>query len=191
MSLKKTLIFVLGLVCICGLALLVLNRTQSFKAPSKDKAKKEIHLEKKQDQPQKSHPSSLNGANQTSSPSPGLVSKDFKKEALIIKNLSENYPQSKRDLMALLTQDQEINPAPVHSAEEIAQNKKGALKVLALKVLVEKEKDKDQLYKDLNEISERSSDAALVKIVEEVLKADQQGRNFFDDFSEAISSMPL
>jgi len=107
--------------------------------------------------------------------------------------LASDYPSSKSALIAhILKKDpyeelgQEVKP---HSLDEIKQRQRGALKIIALRVIVENEKDKQTLLKDLIELKSQLTDPTLKAITQAVYDSAIKDRPFFEDFPKAVSRL--
>ncbi len=121
---------------------------------------------------------------------------NMRTEILKIKALVGNFPQSKPQLISIITSENPFHSkkkeAKAHSREELLQRKAGAVKILALRKLVELEKDKTNLMHDLITISRNAKDPSLAKIAKASLLSLEQGRSFFDDFRNGVNTeMPL
>lgn len=131
--------------------------------------------------------SSQNGKNNSTQSS-------FVKQQKAILLLGKNYPQSKEELMTLVLaespfKNKEVKP---HSTDEITQQQQGALKVLALRMILKSSsssKDKEQLMADLQTIIKNAKDPTMSKVARAVLKSVKRGRPFFKDFGDAISQL--
>lgn len=131
------------------------------------------------------------------SSSPSKNSKDKTTTTLKnIKDLAENFPQSKPQFLSIITADDpfssEKNSLNAHSEDELLQRKLGAVKILALRKLVELEKDPASLKNDLVSISRNAKDPTIAKIARAVLQSSKQNRSFFEDFRNGINTdLPL
>lgn len=118
----------------------------------------------------------------------------FKKEAKEIIELAEDLPDTKETLIEIvLKKDIYKDPAKKvapHSASEIYQNQQGALRVLALKALMESGLDNESIKSDLSYIIKNAQDPTIVKIASAARDSVNKGRSLFDDFPKAIGSMP-
>ena len=128
----------------------------------------------------------------TSPQEPVTLSFQAKQEEII--ELGENYPQSKEKLMALILSADPFKNRAVkpHSTDEIEQQKQGALKVLALRMILKNSsspKDKEQLIDDLQTIIEKAKDPTMSKVAQAVLKSVKRNRPFFRDFGDAIKQL--
>ena len=117
----------------------------------------------------------------------------FQIEAQKVQDLARDLPATKTKLIEILSQEdhfkqgeKEVRP---HSIDELTQNQIGAVKVLALKALMEQDTDDETLKKDLNHIIKNAKDPTIVKIARAAKGSIDQGRSFFDDFVEAVSRM--
>lgn len=114
----------------------------------------------------------------------------YKNEVRKVQKLSENFPESKDKLLTLINNadpfkkdGRSVRP---HTSDELTQRKIGAVKILALKALIEKETQKDILKRDLVNISRNALDPTITQIAKAALESEEQGRSLFDDFNEAI-----
>lgn len=120
----------------------------------------------------------------------------FEEELKKVQRLSENFPESKPELIAIITSanpykstDLEIK---AHSTDEILQRKIGAVKIVALRELVNRELDKDSLKKDLISIARTANDPTITKVARAALKSVENDRSLFDDFRDGVDTqMPL
>ncbi len=119
-----------------------------------------------------------------------LVNREEVQEILA---MAQDYPHSKSALINhILEKDpyeqlgQEVKP---HSLDEIKQRQKGALKIIALRVIVENEKDKATLLRDLTELKGRLTDPTLKAITQAVHDSASKDRPFFEDFPKAVSRL--
>lgn len=119
-----------------------------------------------------------------------LVNREEVQEILA---MAQDYPHSKSALINhILEKDpyeelgQEVKP---HSLDEIKQRQKGALKIIALRVIVENEKDKATLLRDLKDLKSRLTDPTLKAITQAVHDSASKGRPFFEDFPKAVSRL--
>ncbi len=116
----------------------------------------------------------------------------FQEKAKEILSFTENYPENKDKLIEVVSskdvfKDNEQEPVP-HSVNDILQQKEGALRVLALRLLMENE-SKDTFKEDLGKIIREAKDPTMSKIAQEVLKSVEKGRPFFEDFPNAIENL--
>ncbi len=114
----------------------------------------------------------------------------YKNEVRKVQKLSENFPESKGDLLILINNADPFKEngrvVKPHTRDELTQRKIGAIKILALKTLIEKETKKDLLKRDLINISRNALDPTITQIAKAALESEEQGRSLFDDFNEAI-----
>jgi len=116
---------------------------------------------------------------------------DYKKESEKLARLKETFPNSKRELVDIVLNENPYKSAKAHSAAELAQRQQGALKVEALKTIFKLEKDKPQLRQDLLAISERAQDPVISKIASAALNSLDKGRPFFEDTTKALENLPI
>lgn len=189
------------------LALAVLGLLASFYSDqNKDQIKtakvtlKTLQAENKGEQPQ---PKDLTQAavhdhdhKDKESDSPGELkaypeSFDFKLEKENLDAFKKSYPESKRKILDFILNKNKYSAAQAHSAAELAQRQVGALKVEALKILFDQEKDKAVLKQDLLLIAERAEDPVMGKIAQSALRSLEQGRPFFSDTVKALENLPI
>lgn len=95
------------------------------------------------------------------------------------------------ELVALVVSQ---NPIPSgsdpHSASSYQHQREAAVRVYALRRLSE-ELSLENFEQVVSEIEQQASDAALVNIAREALKAKQRGGNYFVEMTQGIRSMPL
>lgn len=120
----------------------------------------------------------------------------YKKEVQKVRNLSQNFPESKLELLAIITTKdpfKAVNKTPKpHTTDELLQRKIGAVKVLALRALVINEQNKNTLKKDLISIALNAGDPTITHIAKAMLKSAEDNRSFFDDFNNGLDlEMPL
>lgn len=108
----------------------------------------------------------------------------------ILKSIVENNEIKKEDLISVIIEEKSVNHHNPHSVEAIRENKRGALKVLALKKLVTSLNKQEQTSL-LIEIINRAKDPTIAKIASSYLKSLKQGRSFFKDFKTAIEDLPI
>ena len=78
-----------------------------------------------------------------------------------------------------------------HSFDEILQRQMGAVKVFALKVLLEKEKSRDEKLQSLRLIFQQAKDPAVKSIAKAAFESTQKNRPFFKDTVTAISQLSV
>lgn len=87
-----------------------------------------------------------------------------------------------------------VNPIPSgtdpHSATSYQHQREAAVRVYALRRLSE-ELDLENFEQIVLEIEQQASDAAIVNIAREALKAKRRGGNYFAEMTQGIRSMPL
>jgi Asp-tRNA(Asn)/Glu-tRNA(Gln) amidotransferase B subunit len=125
----------------------------------------------------------------------GTKNFQYQRELAKVGRLLKSYPASKNQLLELVTEQDPFkisgNEAKPHTVSEIVQNQMGALKVMALRGLVEGEQDSQVVENILESIISRAKDQTMVHISKAVLEARRQGRSLFKDFPDAIADMPL
>jgi len=109
--------------------------------------------------------------------------------------LSDSYPEEKERLLAIakspnpfLEQKITVNP---HTTQDIKQEELGAIKVMAIRVILEKEKSKATILNDLSNIIREAQDPTIVAIAESMQRAVKNNRDFSNDYIEAINNMPI
>jgi len=116
---------------------------------------------------------------------------NFRNAQASLEKLKKNYPRSKQELLNLVLTPNEFANAEPHSAAELAQRQKGALKVEALKTLTALEKDSDRLKEALEMIFKTSEDPVMRKIAKAALESQAKGRSFFSDTVKALGDLPI
>lgn len=138
------------------------------------------------------------GSSLISSPSRKEHTSDFPnfnyaEESQQIFKLEKNFPRSKPELIKIIVspdrfqvENKKVEP---HTNNEITQRQMGALKVLALKVLMTNETSKGTLSKDLQSIIQAAQTTTMKNIATAALDSHEKGRNFFPDSVNAISHL--
>ena len=108
----------------------------------------------------------------------------------ILNKISRSENVDKKDLISVIIEEKSSNNYDPHSVEAIRENKKGAMKVLALKKLVTSLNKQEQTSL-LIEIIDRAKDPTISKIAASYLESLKQGRSFFKDFKTAIEDLPI
>jgi len=116
---------------------------------------------------------------------------NFQDAKASLEKLKKNYPKSKRDLLNMILAPNEFASAEPHSAAELAQRQKGALRVEALKILTTLEKDPERSKEDLKMVLKNSQDPVMKKIAKAALDSQAKGRPFFSDAVRALENLPL
>lgn len=105
--------------------------------------------------------------------------------------LAKDFPQSKNRILEFILDEKEVKKAKAHTSLEKENFRQGALKVLALQILVQNEKNPKILENDLEEIIHKSKDSSISKLASDALSSHKKGQDIFKDLPEALSSMPL
>lgn len=124
-----------------------------------------------------------------------IASFNYKQEAQKILNLAKQWPASKSMLLQITLGEDEfkknnISVAP-HTANEIRQRQMAAVKIMSLRVLLEKELSKEKKLQDLDYIVNNAKDATLKTIATEAKKSELNNRPFFEDTLDAISNIEI
>lgn len=117
-----------------------------------------------------------------------IASDSFKNQLDKVADLSKKYPESKPQLLDIITKEDPFKTKGIepHTNDEIMQRKLGAVKVVALRSLLEKETDQDTLKRDLINISRLAKDPTIHHIAKAALKSVEDGRSFFDDHLDGV-----
>ncbi len=109
-----------------------------------------------------------------------------------VRVLATQLPDSRVELLKIITSEDPLKQKEIkpHTMDEIQQNKRGAVKVLALKALM-KLKDKKMLQENLGQIISTAKDPTIRKIAQAAKDSMDQGRSLFEDFPEAVQSESL
>lgn len=118
---------------------------------------------------------------------------NYQLEAQAILDLEKEWPLSKEKLIQITLQEDyfvknNLTVAP-HSFDEILQRQMGAVKVFALKTLLEKEKSRDQKLQYLRFIFQQAKDPAMKNIAKAAFESTTKNRPFFADTVTAISQL--
>jgi hypothetical protein len=127
---------------------------------------------------------------------PSAISQfNYKQEAQEILNLAKQWPTSKSKLLQITLNEDEFKKNKIavapHTANEILQRKMGAVKIMSLRVLLEKELSKEKKLQDLDYISQNTKDTTIQRIAVEARKSESNDRPFFKDTIEAISNLEI
>ena len=116
----------------------------------------------------------------------------YQTESKKLLELIQNFPQSKSELLKVITTENPIkNPKP-HSLSSLQQQQIGGLKVLALRSLYEKQRtQKTTLAKDLSYIAQSAKDPSLAAMAQDALSSLDSGRPFFKDRLDGIQNLPI
>jgi hypothetical protein len=116
----------------------------------------------------------------------------FEDDVQKLEALASQYPESKNQIITLIQKEDPFKSRKIkvrpHTSDELTQRKMGAIKVLALKTLLQKETNRDLLKRDLENISNRALDPTIVEIAKAALKSENEGRSFIDDFSDGVDT---
>lgn len=118
---------------------------------------------------------------------------NYNEEASKIRELKTKYPKSKPQLLQSITAPDRFHekniPVLPHTSDEILQRQMGAIKVFALKVLLESEKNKSMLLNDLDQIIRTAQDPTLKEIARAARTSVESDRPFIQDQVDAISNL--
>jgi hypothetical protein len=122
-----------------------------------------------------------------------ISASSFQQKLNQLKKLSLEYPSSHTELIQFIINEDSVtknleNHKP-HSIDERNYLKAGALKVIALKTILEKQTNKETKTKALQKIASMSEDKTLTRIAKAALDAQKEDRPFFKDFIQAINQM--
>lgn len=120
---------------------------------------------------------------------------NYEQEARAVLDLEKQWPLSKEKLISITLQEDyfaknNLTVAP-HSFDEIIQRQMGAVKVFALKTLLEKEKSRDQKLQYLRLIFQQAQDPAMKSIAKAAFESTAKNRPFFADTVTAISQLSV
>lgn len=109
--------------------------------------------------------------------------------------LSEIYPKEKEKLLRIVKKpnpflEEKIKVEP-HSVQDIRQEEYGAIKVMAMRVILEQEKDQSIILQDLSDIIREAEDPTIVAIAESMKKSVTNNRDFTKDVTDAINNLPI
>lgn len=109
--------------------------------------------------------------------------------------LSEVYPKQKEKLLQIAKKpnpflEEKIKVEP-HSVQDLKQEEYGAIKVMAMRVILDKEKDKSIILQDLSDIIREAEDPTIVAIAESMKKSVTNNRDFTKDVTDALNNMPI
>ena len=119
----------------------------------------------------------------------------YASEVEMVRNLAKDYPNSRSKLVEILSKpdpfkEHQLEVLP-HSGLEETQNKMGTIKVLALRTILEKEKDPKLLISTLTKISQNANDPTIQAIAKASLESAQAGRSFVKDFVDGVSNQEI
>lgn len=117
----------------------------------------------------------------------------FEEEFTYVKTLTKNLPDSKAELLEFIQKENPLKNSDrsPHSQGEKLSQKAGSVKVLALRSLIEFEKDEDTLLTDLLNISRNAKDPTIVGIAKAAYESAKNGRSLFKDFKDGVdTNMP-
>ncbi len=122
----------------------------------------------------------------------GSPRETIEEELKRVRVLATQLPESRVQLLEIITSEDPLKQKEIkpHSMDEIQQNKRGAVKVLALKALMQL-KDKKMLQENLGQIIATAKDPTIRKIAKAAKDSMDQGRSLFEDFPEAVQSESL
>lgn len=118
---------------------------------------------------------------------------NYQQEAQALLELKNEWPSSKEKLINIILREDHfkknmVTVAP-HSFDEIIQRQMGAIKVFALKTLLEKEKSRDQKLQYLRFIFQHAKDPVMKNIAKAAFESTTKNRPFFEDTVAAISQL--
>lgn len=116
----------------------------------------------------------------------------FNQKSREIIDLAKNFKENKQKLIEVVSSKDVFKSAgkepDPHSVDDIIQQQEGALRVLALRLLMKNESSTN-LKDDLNTIINKAKDPTMTKIAEAALKSVEEGRPFFEDVPNAIYNL--
>ena len=116
-------------------------------------------------------------------------SKKFKYTKDEVYNLSQKYPDSRNRLIEIATSADPYALSKIKleldSSGEIQQEKFGALRVMALRALLDFESDKKKKIKNLNEVIQKSKDPVIKRVALSMLKSLKNDRDYTKDLLKA------
>ncbi len=105
--------------------------------------------------------------------------------------LIKKLPKSKEKLLDFIKSENRLVHAEPHSVNEKLMHKTGALKVMALRAVVEFSENPSDVENDLKDLAENAQDQTIKNLADAALRSHQDGRSFFKDFVDGIdTSMP-
>ncbi|MBY0386143.1 hypothetical protein K2X05_13370, partial [bacterium] len=118
---------------------------------------------------------------------------NYQQEVQTVLDLEKEWPLSKDKLINRILQEDyfkknNLTVTP-HSFDEILQRQMGAVRVFALKTLLEKEKSRDQKLQYLRFIFQQAKDPAMKSIAKAAFESTAKNRPFFEDTVTAISQL--
>ena len=109
--------------------------------------------------------------------------------------LSEIYPKDKEKLLQIakspnpfLEEKIEVKP---HSVQDLKQEEFGAIKVMAMRTILEQEKDKSVILDDLSDIIREAQDPTIVAIAKSMKQSVTNNGDFAKDVTDALNNLPL
>jgi len=119
------------------------------------------------------------------------ISVEYKFTKDIVYQWIQNYPETRQKLLEVATSEDPYVTSNVqvkpHTTHEIKQQKYGALRVMALRALFDKEPSKSKKEKNLQYIIQNAKDNVIKDIAKSIFKSHQKGRDYTKDFIEAAS----
>jgi len=119
----------------------------------------------------------------------------YKEKYRAVDQLLLSYPKSKEELIKVITKEDYYKSRSIavepHTIDDVVQNQEGALKIYALRKLMDLERDIEKQEVVLNSVIQIAKDPTVMLIAKAALQSLQKKRSFFTDFTDGIESMPL
>ncbi len=121
---------------------------------------------------------------QASVPRPNISLKEIKK-------VVTNSEATKEELLDITIAGQDYDEQDPHSFKAIQAQKQGAFKVIALKRLIETEKNIEGKLQTLNHVIMTAKDPTIQRVAQSYRESLKNGRSFFRDFKQAVGNLPI